>query len=338
MAVFPVGNLSSSGTIATANKVQMRKQSLSVLEKSLNFPEVCKPDAFERQNGRIVEFYMPTNFDDASLSQATEGDVPTGLTYKNRTLRYSMGNYTDYVMFSTAELDFSPTPDLKDAGDRLGYRGAKRVDDLTRQAMDVEYPSVAVTPLATYATMRDLRLIRTRFKNSGMKGQSKFGGLFPCLMSPVVTYDLVNDPTSGGYTDVMKREHATSSPVTKYPVMDDHLLDVNNCYVIESNNVKTSTAQSGATEYWTYFFADEAFAASTLNVKAPPLKQPSPNPARFNIHMETTSGKPDRSDPTGEIGGFASYNIYYATGCLHGSAYLGDSPRFAIMKHQSTVA
>jgi N4-gp56 family major capsid protein len=337
MAVFPVGNLSSSSLIATANKVQMRKQALGVLEKSLHFASVCKPDAFERQNGKIVEVYRPVNFSDAALTPSTEGDVPTGLAYNNRTLRYAMGNYTDYVMFSTAEMDFSPTPDLRDAGQRLGYRGAKRVDDLTRQAMDVSYGTVAVSPLATYFVIKDCRNIRTRFKNASVPGQSKFGGMFPTIASPVVTYDLTNDPTSGGWTDINKFSRPNAKGVLSYPVMDDHLLDAANCYIIESNNVRTTTSSGGATEYWTYFFGDECFLASTLNVKAPPLTQPSPAKARFNVHL-STEGTPTKDDPTGEIGGFASYNIYFATGAIDEAAMWGGTARMAIMKHQSTVA
>jgi len=336
MAVFPVGNGSNSQTIATANRVQTRKKALSVLEKSLHFTEVAKPDQFERQNGKIVEFYRPANFSDATLVPTTETDLGTGLTYGNRIVRASMGNYTDYVMFTTAQLDFSPTPDLNDAADRLGYRGAKRVDDLMRACIDAEYEGMKVTALATYFTMRDCRNIRHRFKNSSIPGQSKFGGMYPCIASPVVTYDLTNDPTSGGFIDVNKYQRSASTPVTKYPVNDDHLTDVANCYIIESNNVYTRTS-SNITYYRTYFFGDEGFAASTLNIKAPPLEQNSPMKARFTINT-VTSGQPTKDDPEGLIGGFASYNIYFAPLCLDGNQYTGGTYRAATIEHQSTVA
>lgn len=333
---FPIANLSYSNLIATANRVQTRRTALTVLEKSLHMNEFFKKDNFERQNGRMVEFYRPQNFSDAPLTTSTEGSFPTGLSYSNRTVRFAMGQYTDYVMFSTAEIDFSPTPDLQDAAERLGYRGAKRVDDLARAVVDNEKPNMTLSPLATYLGLRDLRNVRTQLKNASVKGLSKFGGMYGCLASPVATYDLTNDPTAGSLLDVQKYTGDQSSNTNlKYAVSTDHIATAANCHIIESNNVTVEVGSPNT--YYTYFFGEEAFCASTLSVRTPVLEQRTPMQNRFNIFTERVD-KPTSSDPTKEVGGFASYNFYYVAGCLDGPTMIGGTYRARIMPVQSTVA
>lgn len=336
MAVYPLANITSSPLIPTANAIIQRRTALDVLEKSRHFGEVCQDDAIGKQEGRTVQFYRPSNFSTAALTEAVEGDIPAGLSYANRPVKATLGRYTDWVGVSTALEDTSPTPDLQNASERLGYRGALRVDNLTRAVIDAEQPGMSQSVLASTGNIavRDLRASRTLLKASDVMPQSKFGNRFVTIMSPLISYDLVNDPTIGGYADIMKyNTNVKESALVTYN-MDDGLADVAGCRVIESTNVKSTTV-SGTTYYDVYVLGQGGFGKVTLKGKAPEVGS-NANKARFNVY--TMKGGPGPWDPTGELGSFCAYNFWYTAVCLDGNPMIGGTYRGKILRPSSSIA
>lgn len=329
--VFPITNTTTSVLIPTVNAIQYKREALDVLEKTRHFNEVFTDDKAEKQNGRTVMWYRPQNFATASLAPDTDGDNPTQLGYANKQVPATLGNYCDWVAVSTFMQDTSPTPDLQDASERLGYRGALRMDTLTRSVLDAEFVGMTLTSLSGYLTVRDLRNARTQLKNSDVRPQRKFGNRFPVIASPLTTYDLVNDPTVGGYLDIMKyNTDVKASPLVQYN-LDDGLADVAGCRIIETTNGKVVAGSPN--NYYVYILGEGGFGKVSLNVKAPTFGDPMK--ARFNIYMG--KGGPGPWDPTGQMGGFASYNVYYTAACLDGNAAWGGTYRGKIMSVQSSV-
>lgn len=333
MAIYPLANITSAVTIPTANAIIQRAEALDVLEKSIHHAEACMPDKAESQRGRRVQWYRPNNFTDAPLTTAVEGDIPAGLTYGNRTVTATLANYTDWVAVSTFLKDTSPTPDLTDASERLGYRGALRIDNLTRAVYDAEAINMTQAPLGTYFVVRDLRNARTQLKMNNVLPQKSAGNKYRVLCAPVSTFDLINDPTVGGYLDIVKyNQNVNNTPLINYQLGDD-LADIAGCTITESTNVKIITGTPN--KYRIYVHGQGGFGNVTLNTKVPVMKQSSMK-ARFNIY--TGQGGVGPWDPTGELGAFASYNIYYTAVCLAGNATIGDSARSRIIDVQSSVA
>lgn len=332
MAVFPITNTTISALIPTANAIQYKREALDVLEKSRYFNEVMKPDKAEKQEGRTVQWYRPQNFADASLATDTDGDNPTQLNYSNRIVQATLGNYTDWVAVSTYLQDTSPTPDLQDASERLGYRGALRMDGLYRAVIDAEYPGMSLTSLSGYLTVRDLRNARTQLANANVSGMRKFGGDFGCLASPLTTYDLVNDPTASGLADITKyNTDVKNSALVTYKA-NGFIASIAGCHVQETTNGKV-VSSGGTNSYYVYVIGEGAFGHVSLNVKSPIFGDPMK--ARFNIFMG--KGGPGPWDPTGQMGGFASYNVYTTAVCLEGPGSIGGSYRARIMSVASTV-
>lgn len=333
MSVYPLANITTSVLIPTANAIIQRKESLDVLEKSIHHAEACFPDKVESQQGRRVQWYRAQNYSDASLAIAVEGDIPTGLNYSNRTVQANLANYTDWVAVSTFLQDTSPTPDLTDAAARLGYRGALRVDNLTRAVFDGEAINMNQNPLGTYFVVKDLRNARTQLKMNNVTGQTNNNARYRVLCAPVSTFDLINDPTVGGYLDIVKfNQNVNNTPLINYG-MGDELADVAGCSITETTNVKTITGSP--TKYRIYVHGQGGFGNVTLNTKIPVMKQTGLK-ARFNIY--TGKGGVGPWDPTGELGGFASYNIYYTAACVAGNTFIGDVPRSRTIDVASSVA
>lgn len=333
---YPIGNLTYSAGLPQAQAIIQRRTALDVLEKSLRFPEACFDDKVAMQQGRTVQWYRPNNFPTASLAPAVEGDIPTGLIYTARTIRATLGNYTDYVALSSFLTDTSPTPDLQDAGDRLGYRGALRVDDLTKRVIDAESTGTAQAPLGTYLTAKDLRNSRTQLSNANVQGMAKHQGMFWTVMSPVNSYDLVNDPTVGGLLDITKYNmDVEASNLVRYQ-KSGYLKPISGCLPIESTNVTTTTS-GGNTYYRVYVFGEGGYGKVTLNIKQPQMNSGGGQPARFNVTIQKGQG-PTPYDPTGEMGGFASYNFDYTACCMDGNPMIGGTHRNKTIDIQSSVA
>lgn len=333
MTIYPISNATTSVLIPTANQIQYRREALDVLEKSRHFDEVMKPDKAEKQMGRTVQWYRPSNFSSASLAPDTDGDGPTQLAYANRPIQATLGQYTDWVSVSTFLMDTSPTPDLQDASERLMYRGALRMDSLNRAVIDAEFSGMTLTSLSGYLTARDLRNARTQLKNADVKPQRKSGNRFSVIASPLTTYDLVNDPTTGGLADIIKyNTNVNDSPLVRYN-MDDGLADIAGCRVIETTNGKVVTS-GGTNSYYTYVLGEGGFGTVSLNVKAPNTGS-DPQKARFNIMMGKGGHGP--WDPTGQMGGYCSYMVYTTAVCLDGNAMIGGTYRGRIMSVSSSV-
>jgi N4-gp56 family major capsid protein len=334
VTIYPLVNNTTSVLIPTANAIQYKREALSVLEKTLRFNTLMKPDNAQKQSGRTVQWYRPSNFSAASLAQDTDGDGPTQLTYGNRTVQATLGLYTDWTAVSTYLMDTSPTPDLQNACERLGYRGALRMDSLYRAVIDNEFPGMTLASLSGYLMVKDLRNARTQLANADVTGMSKFGGDFGCLASPLATYDLVNDPTAGGLADIIKyNTNVNDSSLVRYKP-NGFIASIAGCHVMETTNAKV-VSSGGTNSYYTYVIGDEAFGSVSLNVKAPAVGEGSDMRNRFNVH--TGKGGPGPWDPTGQLGGFCSYNVYTTGVCLDGNAMIGGTYRGRIMSVLSTV-
>jgi hypothetical protein len=144
---------------------------------------------------------------------------------------------------------------------------------------------------------------------------------------------VINDPNIGGLGDITKFTNPGRGPLLEYNA-DDDLMDIAGCKILESTNVKTVTSGS-TTNYYTYIIGEGAFGAVTLGARAPKVGN-DPQKARFNLYMG--KGGPGPWDPTGEMGGFSSYNFYYTAVCTDGNPAIGGTYRGRIISTTSSIA
>jgi N4-gp56 family major capsid protein len=329
--VYPIVNTTASNYLPAANAITYKQQALSVLEKNCVFHNLGKQDSVGMKMGRTVPWYRPINFDDPTALTPSAGDsIGTQLTYKNRTIRVTMLNYTDFVVLNRQLVETSPMPDLDDAAARLGYRLSLLHDNIARQALDAEAAGMNQALLGDYPTGRDMRNLRTQLVNNNVEYHPSYGNAFPLVACPLNTYDIYNDPNGSGIADVVKYGESTADmALQKYPKRGTAFRAFANVAIIESTNVKSYTS-GGNTYYRMYGIGDECFGVVGLAGKG----------GKGNLNrMEIVAKKTEQDgyDPAGELGAFASFNSWGASTILDGNSIIGGVYRGRTLDAQSAA-
>lgn len=336
--VYPIVNIAASNYLPSANAITYYKQALTVLEKNCVFYSLGKNDVIGKKQGRTAQWYRPINFDDPTALTPSAGDsIGTQLTYKTRTIQAVLGNYTDFVVLSRQVVETSPMPDLDDATERLAYRAALLQDNICRQALDSEASGMNLALLGDFPTGRDMRNLRTQLaQNNVVRGLSNYGGNYVLAAAPVNTYDIYNDPNSSGIADVIKYGESTSdTALQKYPERGTAFRAFANVAIIETTNVKSWTASS-VNYYRMYGVGEECFGRVDLGSGYSNAGSNKGRVNRFNIVAKTTER--DGYDPAGELGAFASFNMWGGATILGGNSIIGDVYRGRTFDAPSAVA
>lgn len=331
MPITAIANVTSASGVPTANAVRLRKEALDVLEQDLYHMDVAMPDNYEAQSGRVVKAYRPDNFSAASTSTDTEGAEKSALTYSEREVAFALGQYSDWVAVSGFLMDTSPTPTLTNAKDRLSYRARLRFDNLMKAIYDSEAAGMTLSALSTTLVVNDLRNARTQMRANSVKPQKKFGNRFVAHVHPVSVYDLLRDPAAGGLLDLVKYNQNVNNTALMTYNMDNDIADVAGCTIKECTNV-TVTNDGTYNYYRTYVHGEGGFMSSTLRGK----NTQTPETSRFNCFVGSTGI--EGWNPTGEMGGFASYKSYWTGGCVAGNAIIGDVYRSRVMDIRSSIS
>lgn len=336
--VYPITNITASNYLPSANAITYYKQALSVLEKNCVFYNLGKDDSIAMKAGRTAQWYRPINFDDPTALTPSAGDsIGTQLTYKTRTIRCTLANYTDFVVLSRQLVQTSPMPDLDDAAERLGYRAMLLQDNICRQALDSEAAGMNLALLGDYPTGRDMRNLRAQLANTNVtKGLSNFDGKYALVAAPLNTYDIYNDPNASGIMDTIKYGRSTANtPLERYPERGTAFESFSNVAIIESTNVKSYTS-GGTTYYRMYGIGDECFGRVSLGRGYGNAGAESGRLKRFNIVAKTTDF--EGYDPAGELGAFCSFNMWGGATILDGNSIIGGVYRGRTIDAPSAIS
>lgn len=333
MSYSPASNLTSTSGLAHLASVYYKKKGLDRLQKKFVFREACMDDMVPKQVGRTVQFYRYTNLT-AVTSNNTEGTVGSPISINSRTVSATVSQYTSFITVSDLLRDTALDPIVQNAAELLGYQGGLTVDTITRNIIDAEYVSSSASPgqamLGSTFRVADLRNARTQMQGNDVEPIANEE--FLCVMSPFVSYDLVNDPTIGGLADIFKyNTNVPSTPLVKY---EDRgvVTHVAGCKVIESTNVKFSSGTPNL--YRVYIFGKGGIGAVDLEGRGP-NKVADPRKQRFNINI--IKGGNTIADPEGVIGAAVSYNFVYTTVILDGPATIGGAYRYRMIDASSSV-
>jgi N4-gp56 family major capsid protein len=336
---YPIAsNVTSSSGLAHLASVYYKKKGLDRLQKKFVFREACMDDMVPKQVGRTVQFYRYVNL---AVAQApagplnnTEGNIGTPIAINSRTISATVSQYTSFITVSDLLRDTALDPIVQNAAELLGYQGGLTVDTITRNIIDAEFVSSAAAPGQAMigATFRVADLRNTRTQLQSVDVEPLANDEFLAIMSPFVSYDLVNDPAIGGLADIFKYNTAiSSSPLVKY---EDRgvVTHVAGCKVIESTNVKFTAGSPN--KYRVYIVGKGAVGAVDLEGRGP-NKVVDPKKQRFNINI--IKGQPSIADPEGVIGAAVSYNFVYTTVVLDGTLTAGGQYRMRMIDASSSV-
>ncbi len=326
----PVTNRSTSSNLAHLASVFYRKTGLSKLYKKFHFDKACQRDMLPKASGRTVQFYRYGQLSAATSAKSPEGGVGTSQGTSSRTLSATVAQFTNFISTSDILVDTAIDPIVQSNAEILSYQGGLSVDTITRTVIDAESGSTDTTPLDTYLTAADFRAMSARLQ--GVDVEPMEDGWFLALAHPYVLYDLVNDPSAGGYTDIYKRNLAKDTAIVK-PEDRGLFAYIGQCKIMASTNVLLT---SGSPNKWrVYVFGADGVGCVDLEGRGP-NRITDPKRQRFNIKVINPQG-PSIYDPEGVIGGVVSYNFVFTTVVLDGPTTIGGTYRYRTMDVPSSI-
>lgn len=332
MSYSPAVNLTTSAGLPHLQAILYKKRGLDILQKKFRFHEPCMKDVVDRQSGKTVQWYRYQNLS-ANTTATTEGTVGTSLSVSTRVVQSTVSQYSAFINLSDFLVATAIDPAVQNAAERLGYQAGLSVDTITRNVFDAEDANTNQALLSgTTLKGADIRAAKHVLSNRDVMPLED--GNFYVLMSPFVSFDLVNDPTVVGLADTFKYNgNIATTPMVKYEDRGQVTIWAG-CKVIESTNVKTA---SGPNTYKVYVFGRNGVGTVDLEGRGP-QRIVDPTKERFTIRV--IPGGPENAsiaDPEGVIGAAVSYNFIFSSVVLEGPAGIGGSYRFVTLKPQSTL-
>jgi hypothetical protein len=190
----------------------------------------------------------------------------------------------------------------------LSYRGALSVDNVISTAVDVAANSDATSIIdvndGSYLTAAISRKAVWGLRSKDVK--PKKNGLFFGISHSLTTFDMVNDTTAGGFTDLQKYSEATASENPALAgIKGQRVGNIGGCEWYESNAVPTESnwQSSSHNAYHNYVFGWQAFIASSLG-------RTSLGQKNFSVAIRRYS-EGNSIDVAGLIAAAAFYNFFF---------------------------
>jgi len=326
LAYQPSSNTTGTSTLTHLATVFYQREALDSLRTKFMFWMGVDPKQIGQRNGKTIQFFRWGQFG-ANTTPKAEGQVGTGLELTTTTVSATVAQYADFLSFSDMLVDTAINDMVAGGVRELGYRAGLTVDNLIKAEIDTAASSVDVTPNQTYYTRSDNAKIFSLLSGINVRPITS-DGYFTALAHPYVVYDFLNDPSAGGFTDIVKHD-ASSTGNSRLTTREDRgfVAATAGVKLYESTNV---TQVSGSPNKWrTYFFGSGGVAAIDLAGRGPSrVKDPMNEQFRINVIRPGLSA----ADPEGVIRAYASYNFVFVTKILDTNPY-----RFRKMDHPSSI-
>ncbi len=247
----------------------------------------------------------------------------------SKTVSATAAQYADYMTTTDILLQTAVDPNMEYMADQLGFRAGYTVDNVTRQIIDAE-TGAAGSALSTYLSVRDFRA--SWFILQGRNVLPMADGVMHAITHPYTAFDVVNDPSANSLADTFKYTDPDKAGLIK--LGDRDLVAVaGGCRIIQSTNVKQTTGSP--TTWRTYIFGKGGVGCVSL-AGMEPSKVTDPNKQAFKIFSKVLTS-PEVANPTGQIGGFVSYNFTHSAKVLEGPAGIGGLYRYIYLDTPSSI-
>jgi hypothetical protein len=190
----------------------------------------------------------------------------------------------------------------------LAYRGALSVDNITSTAFDVGANGTTLDRIdvndGTYMTASLSR--KAYWQLRSIDAKPKANGLMFGIIHSLSAYDMVNDSTAAGFTDLQKYSSMATSNPALIGIKEALIGNVGGVLWYESNAVPTETNWQSTSHiaYHAYVVAHQAMMASSLG-------KTNLNQKNFTVKVQDFPMGSNSLDPTGLIAGAAAYNFFY---------------------------
>ena len=267
MSMPTAASVVSSG-LAGYPTVYYDRVALNTLQSNLHMYQACNLKIMPEKSGVALQGWDYTKMS-ANTTAVTEGTPTTGQTLTQNTYTINLSNYADFVSISNKVKLTALSSVVEDGAKLLAYRGALSVDNVISTAVDVAANATTADRIdindGSYLTAAISRKAVWQLRANDVKPHTS--GLFYGIVHSLAAYDVINDSTAAGYTDLQKfsAELASANPAL-IGIKGDFVGNVGGVAYYESNAVPTEAnwQSSGHTAYHTYVFGDESFIASSL--------------------------------------------------------------------------
>lgn len=327
MALPTAASVVSSG-LGNYPTVYYDRVSLDVLYSNLFMYQALDLRPMPAKAG-VAEQLFDYTAPSANTSAVTEGTPGSGQTMTSNTRTLNISNYADYITFSNKVVLTAIDDTIGMGAQLLAYRGALSVDTVISTAVDTEANADANTRIevadGSYFTAAIARKAAAQLRSVNVK--PKANGLYFGICHSLVTYDLINDSSAGGFTDLQKYSDSTAAKNPALAGISGARVGViGGVEFFESNAVPTETnwQSSSHNAYHTYVFGHQAFIGSSLEKTNLNQKNFSVKVARFD--------QGNSIDPAGLIAAAASYNFFF--GCVKTT---GSTNKFRRIRSESSI-
>ena len=274
----------------------------------------CDLKVMPDMSGVAMQVYGFTAFG-ANTTPVTEGTPGAGQALTQNVATINLANYADYVSISN-KVKLTAISDIVAQGAALlAYRGAISVDTVISTAVDSQANANASVDDIEVADGSYLTAAVARHAVWGLRSknvQPKANGLMFGITHSLTAYDLVNDSTAAGFTDLQKFSDATAKDNPALAgIRGKRIGNVGGVEFYESNNVPIEThwQSSSHSAYHTYVFGHQAFIASSLG-------KTNLNQKNFSVKVQEFPAGSNSLDPAGLIAAAAAYNFFFGSSRL----------------------
>lgn len=330
MALPTVASVVSSG-LAAYPTVYYNRVAEDTLYSNLFMYAACDLRNLPNNSGVALQGYDYTAMA-ANTTPVTEGTPGAGQALTQNTYTITVANYADYISLSNKVKDTAFLETAADGAKLLAYRGALSVDTVISTLLDVTANGTTLDRIdvanGTYMTASLAR--KAVWQLRGFNVKPKANGLFYGIIHALSAYDLVNDSTAAGFTDLQKYSDslATSNPALA-GIKGARIGNVGGVEYYESNAVPTEPGwQSTANiAYHNYVIGHQAIMASSLGNTDLGQKNFSVKVADFPMGSNSL-------DPAGLIRSAAVYNFFF--GCAMPPTH-SSSDKFRRIRVESSI-
>jgi N4-gp56 family major capsid protein len=305
---------------------------LDTLQSNLFMYPACDLKTMPDMSGVAMQIFDYTKMS-ANTTAATEGTPTTGQTLSQNTATINLSNYVDYISYSNKVKLTAISNVVAEGSALLAYRGALSVDTVISTAVDVQANgNASVDDIevgdGSYLTASIARKAVWQLRSKDVKPKSN--GLYFGITHSLTAYDIINDSTAAGFTDLQKfnTSLATENPAL-VGIKGQRVGVVGGVEFYESNAVPTETNWQSSTHiaYHTYVFGHQAFIASSLG---------KTNLGQKNFSVQTQNFPPGSNslDPGGLIAAASAYNFFFG---VSAAPTPSNTDRFRRIRSESSI-
>lgn len=306
MALPTAASVVSSG-LAGYPTVYYDRTALDVLQSNLFFYPSCELKVMPDMSGVAMQIFNYLKMG-ANTTAVTEGTPAAGQALTQQPKTINLSNFADYVSFSNKVVLTAISDTVAEGAALLGYRGALSVDNITMVAYDTAANGDTVANIdvadGSYMTAALARKANWQLRSKDVKPK-KSGFMFGIINS-LNAYDLVNDASAGGFTDLQKYAESTAADNPALAgVKGQRIGNVGGVEFYESNAVSSEAnwQSTSHTAYNLYVIGWQAMIASSLG-------RTNLNQKNFSVTVRRYD-QGNSIDVAGLIAAAAFYNFFY---------------------------